>query len=127
MLTQTPLAHLREYPQLVWISALRNRSVCQLVNSGSLQMSLFDERNLAEITSREFPGERLAVCLNPMLADERRRKREKLLAATEKELAKIARAVDRRTRTPMSEMEIALRVGEMVNRFKMAKSWMKPA
>jgi hypothetical protein len=96
-------------------------SIRQLVAKGELQLSLFDRQDLAEITSAEFPGERLVVCFNPLLAEERRRKRQELLEATEKQLEKVARAVARRTRTPMSREEIALKVGKVIHRFKMAK------
>jgi transposase len=121
MLTQTQIEHLRRYPQLGWISALRSASIRQLVAKGDLQLSLFDRQDLAEITSADFPGERLVVCFNPLLADERRRKREELLAATEKELAKVARAVGRRTRKPLTKEEVGVRVGKVIDRFKMAK------
>jgi hypothetical protein len=84
-------------------------------------MSLFDERDMAAITSPDYPGERLIVCRNRDLARERARKREDLLAATEKDLAAIAAAV-RRSRKPLrGEAEIALKVGAVVNRRKMAK------
>lgn len=121
MLTQTRIDRLREYPQLGWISALRSASIRQLVDKGHLQLSLFDRQDLAEISSPDFPGERLVVCFNPVLAEERRRKRGELLAATEKELQKVARAVARRTRKPMSRDDIELKVGRVIHRFKMAK------
>jgi transposase len=121
MLTQTRIEALQAHPELGWISALRSGAIRGLLQRGELQRSLFDEVNLAEIESPEFPGERLVACFNPLLADERRRKREALLAATEKELAKLARQVARRTKRPMLQAEIALRAGRVVNRFKMAK------
>ena len=121
MLTQTQIEALKEHPGLGWISALRSGSIRQLMAAGDLQRSLFDETNLAEIRSPEFPGERLVACYNPLLADERGRKREKLLAATEKELAKFARQVARRTKRPMGQTDIALKAGRIVNRFKVAK------
>jgi transposase len=121
MLTQTQIDALKEHPELGWISALRSGSIRRLMASGDLQRSLFDETNLAEIRSPEFPGERLMACYNPLLADERGRKREELLVATEKELAKLARQVSRRTKRPMSQTEIALKAGRIVNRFKVAK------
>jgi len=114
---------LREYPQLGWISALRTSAIRKLVAAGDLQLSLFDKQNLAEIRSEEFPGERLVVCYNPLLADDRRRTREELLAATDKELEKIRRDVARRTQTPLTKKEIALRVGRVINRFKVAKHY----
>ena len=123
MLTQTKIDHLKKYPSIGWISALRSNAIRALVKAGDLQLSLFDEQNLAEITSPEFPGERLVVCFNPLLADERRRKREELLAATDKALAKIAAEVARRTHTPLLKDEIALKVGRVINRYKMAKHY----
>jgi len=123
MLTQTKIDHLKKYPSLGWISALRSDAISALVKAGDLQLSLFDEQNLAEITSPEFPGERLVVCYNPLLCDERRRKREELLEATDTALARIAREVARRTKKPLPEREIALKVGRVVNRYKMAKHY----
>jgi len=106
---------------LDWITALRAPAIRELVEAGALQMSLFDERDMAAITSPDYPGERLIVCRNRDLARERARKREDLLAATEKDLAAIAAAV-RRSRKPLrGEAEIALKVGAVVNRRKMAK------
>jgi transposase len=121
MLTQTQLEHLRAYPGVGWISTLRSQAIRRLVESEHLQMSLFDEQNLAEITSPDYPGERLIACMNPLLAEERRRKRQELLALTEKELARVAKGVARRTRKPMSKDEIGLKVGTVINRYKMAK------
>ena len=121
MLTQTQIDKLKEYPGIGWISALRSRAIRKLANDGNLQMSLFDEQNLAEISSAEFPGERLIACYNPLLAGERKRKREKLLAATEKELEKIVRQVARRTKTPLNKVEIGKKVGKVINRFKVGK------
>lgn len=106
---------------LDWITALRAPAIRALVEDGALQMSLFDERDIAAITSPDYPGERLIVCRNPDLARERTRKRLDLLAATEDHLAAIAAAV-RRTRKPLrGEAAIALKVGAVVNRHKMAK------
>ena len=106
---------------LDWITALRAPAIRALVEDGALQMSLFDERDIAAITSPDYPGERLVVCRNPDLARERTRKRLDLLAATEDHLAAIAAAV-RRTRKPLrGEAAIALKVGAVVNRRKMAK------
>ena len=106
---------------LDWITALRAPAIRTLVEAGALQMSLFDQRDMAAITSPDYPGERLIVCRNPDLARERTRKREDLLAATEADLAVTAAAV-RRTRNPLrSEAEIALKVGAVVNRHKVAK------
>jgi transposase len=121
MLTQAQICKLKQHPGLGWISALRGPAIRELVETSSLQLSLFDETNLAEITSPEYPGERLVACFNPLLAEERRRKRRELVEATEKDLAKIAAQVKRRTRTPLRETEIALKVGKISNRYKMAK------
>jgi transposase len=121
MLTETRIEKLKEYPAVGWISALRATAVRQLANEGTLQMSLFDQRDLAEIRSAEFPGERLVACYNPLLAEQRRRKRQELLAATEKGLAAIAREVARRTKKPLQDGEIGQKVGRVINRFKMAK------
>jgi transposase len=121
MLTQARIDDLRAYPQLGWISALRSESIRQLVAKGDLQLSLFDRQDLAEIRSEDFPGERLVVCFNPLLAQERRRKREELLAATEQRLQKIAQEVAGRTRKPLSGEQITLKVGKVIGRFKMAK------
>ena len=106
---------------LDWITALRAPAIRTLVEAGALQMSLFDQRDMAAITSPDYPGERLIVCRNPDLARERTRKREDLLVATEADLAVIAAAV-RRARNPLrGEAEIALKVGAVVNRHKVAK------
>jgi len=121
MLTEAQIGKLKQHPGLGWISALRGPAIRELVESGSLQLSLFDEMNLAEISSPDYPGERLVACFNPLLADERRRKRGELIQATEKDLGKIAAEVKRRTRTPLGEAEIALKAGKVVNRYKVAK------
>jgi len=121
MLTQTQIDTVKESPGIGWISALRSSAIRGLVEQGHIQMSLFDTRDLAEITSAEYPGERLIACFNPLLAEERKRKRNELLDATEKALAGIARAVARRTRTPLGKVEIGKKAGAVINRFKMAK------
>jgi len=105
-----------------WITSLRAPHIAQLAaEHGPFQPSLFDQRNLIELTSAQFPGERLVVCRNPLLAAERARKRGELLAATELELAKIAAATQRASRALRGEQAIALRVGRVINRFHMAK------
>ncbi len=121
MLTGAQIDKLKERPQLGWISALRSSDIRKLVAGGEFQPSLFDEHDLLEIQSDEFPGERLVACFNPLLADERARKRNSLLEATEKHLRKIERQVARRTRTPLTESEISLKVGRVYNKHKMAK------
>jgi transposase len=123
MLPGTRLEQLRQLPHLGWITALRSSSIRQLVQSGSLQMSLFDQQNLAEIESSAYPGERLIACYNPLLAEERRRKREDLLLATEKQLDKIVQTVSRRTLTPLTQSEIALKVGKVIQRYKVGKHY----
>ena len=107
--------------QLDWISALRAPQIKALVETGALQLSLFDQQDLVEISSPEFPGERLVCCHNPVLADERARKRRDLLAATEKELTPIAAATQREKRPLRGKDKIALRVGKVINHYKMAK------
>lgn len=121
MLTETQLATLRQFPGVGWISALRGPAIRELVEHGSLQLSLFDAKHLAEITAPEYPGERLIACFNPLLAEERRRKREALLAATERAFAKIAREVARRRKTPLTDAEIGVKVGRVRDRFKVGK------
>jgi transposase len=121
MLTQTRIETLKEYPGIGWISALRNDKLRQLAEEGVLQPALFDVRNLAEIRSEAFPGERLIACFNPALAAERKRKREALLQATEEALAKIRQEVQRRTKTPLSAAQIGQKVGRVIARHKMGK------
>ena len=107
---------------LDWISALRAPAVQALVaEDGPLQLSLFDQRDIAEIAAPDYPGERLVVCKNPDLAAERRRKREDLLAATERDLARIRAAVERERRPLRGRDEIALKVGAVLGRRRMAK------
>jgi len=119
MLTSARIDRLRETGGIGWVSCLRAPAIRRLVESGDLQLGLFDETNLAEISSPEYPHERLVVCRNPALAIERARKREALLVATEGALAKVAASVDRgRLRTAAA---IGLRAGRVVNAKKMAK------
>jgi len=112
---------LRPVKGLEWITALRSSQIRKLVESGSLQLSLFDEQDLAEATDPAFLGERLVLCRNPILAGERARKRKDLLSATERELEKVAKATCRPTRRLKGKDKIALAVGKVVNKFKMAK------
>ncbi len=104
-----------------WISALRASQIQKLAAGGQLQMSLFDKTDLVEIAHPDFPGERLIACFNPLLAEERARKRPDLLAATEKQLEKIAVATKRRRRPLRGKQNIGLRAGRIVNRYKMGK------
>jgi hypothetical protein len=112
---------LRGVDGLDWITALRADTIRLLAEQGVIQPSLFDEKDLAEVVSPEFPGERLIVCRNPLLAAERARKRAELLAATERQLDEIV-AATRRTQRPLSgRAEIGLRVGRVLNRHKVGK------
>jgi transposase len=112
---------LRDVEGLDWITALRADNIKVLASQGTIQPSLFDERDLAEVESPDYPGERLVVCRNPALAEERARKRTELLAATEKLLDEIVEATKRK-RTPLrGEAKIGLRVGRVINRHKMSK------
>jgi hypothetical protein len=106
---------------LDWITALRAPAIKGLLESGALQLSLFDQRDMASITAPDFPGERLVVCRNPDLAAERRRKRDDLLAATERDLATIQAAVTRKRNPLRGTAEIALAVGAVIDTYKMAK------
>ena len=121
MLTSARIRSFKENPGMGWVTALRTGDIRKLVNSGALQLSLFDQVNLAEIQSPDFPGERLVACFNPLLADERRRKRGELLAATEKLLTALSKEVEKRTQTPMTDAEIGMKLGAVLPRYKMAK------
>ena len=112
---------LAEVEGLRWITTLRSPTIRKLVGAGEVAPSLFDERDLAEITSGEFPGERLIVCRNPLLADERQRKRQELLAATEQKLTPIAAATQRVHQPLRGEAEIGMRVGKVINHYKVGK------
>ena len=122
MLTSARIEQVLKPEGMDWVSSLRAPQIAQLAaEHGPFQPSLFDERNLLELTSQHFPDERLVVCRNPLLAEERARKRGELLVATELDLAKIA-AATQRTRNPLrGEQAIALRVGRVIERFHMAK------
>ncbi len=122
MLTSARIEQVLEPEGMDWISSLRAPQIAQLAGEhGPFQPSLFDERNLLELSSEHFPGERLVVCRNPALAQERARKRAELLAATEAELSKVAAAVARARRPLRGEQAIAVRVGRVIARFHMAK------
>ncbi len=120
-LTQTQIDTLKQYPGLGWISALRFEAIRKLADHNGLPAPLFEPPHLAEITSADFPTERLIACFNPLLATERRRKRHELLEATEQDLAKIAREVARRTQKPLSPADIGKKVGKVLYRYKVAK------
>jgi transposase len=121
MITEARITEDLKSAGLDWITALRAPAIKELVNSGALQLTLFDQRDMASITSPDFPGERLIVCRNPDLAAERTRKREDLLAATEKDLASIKAAIERKRNPLRGTAEIALKVGEVLNAHKMKK------
>ncbi|MEG3903660.1 IS1634 family transposase [Microcoleus sp. B4-C5] len=104
-----------------WISALRAVQIRSLVEQESIQLSLFDEQNIAEISSEDYPGERLIACRNPLLAAERAKTRSELLQATEKELSKIVAATTRQKKRLTGASNIALKVGKVVNLYKVAK------
>jgi hypothetical protein len=121
MITQARLTEDVKPAGLDWITALRAPAIKELVKGGALQLSLFDERDMASITSPDFPGERLIVCRNPDLAAERTRKRQDLLAATERDLARIQAAVSRARNPLRGAAEIALAVGAAIEKHKMRK------
>jgi len=121
MLTQTQINLLRKRPGLGWLSALRTEGIRKLLDKGRLERSLFDEQNLAEIDSPDFPGERLVACYNPILAERRRRKREALLTATEAQLQRIAKEIDRRTKKLLKKDEIGVKVGRVLYKHKVGK------
>jgi transposase len=120
-LTKARIESLKAHPGLGWISALRSTEIRTLLEQKNLQLSLFDEQNLAEIESPEFPDERLVACFNPLLADERHRKRNSMLEATEKGLTKIQAEVMGRTRKLMTAGEIGEKVGLILHRYKLRK------
>ncbi len=121
MLTQPQIDKLKQHPGFGWITALTSTAIRELVKQGALQLSLLDQKNLAEITAPDYPGERLMVCHNPVLEEERRRKREALLEATEKSLEKISKEVTRRKKKALTAVEIGLKVGKVLGRYKVGK------
>ena len=124
MLTQPQIDKMKIHPGLGWITALTSVAIRGLLETGALQLSLLDETNLAEITSPDYPGERLMVCHNPLLEEERGRKRRELLQATEQALTKVGKQVERRKKKPLKEAEIALKVGQALGRYKMGKHFL---
>jgi len=125
MLTSAQVTKLQEVAGAGWITALRAPAIKQLVEAGSIQLSLFDTQDLAEVTDPRYPGERLVVCYNPLLAQKRARKRAELLLATEKELQKVAAMVERGASGGRAGLRgaavIGERVGRVVNKYEMAK------
>jgi transposase len=100
---------------------LRSEAIRELIDKGRMERSLFDEVNLAEIRSPDFPKERLMACYNPILAERRRKKREALLVATEAKFQRMAAEVARRTKKPLSKDEIGVKVGRVLNQFQVGK------
>jgi hypothetical protein len=121
MITEARIRETVKPADLDFITALRAPAIRKLVDAGELQLSLFDDRDLAEITSSEYPGERLVVCRNPLLAEERARKRRELLAATEEKLRKIQARVRRAKRPLRGRDAIGIAVGKVIDHYKMAK------
>jgi transposase len=119
MVSNKAIAEMRQSDGIAWITALKSASIRALVEQGQLQLDLFDERNLLELSSPEYPGERLVACRNPELAKLRMHKREELLAATEHNLDKIKTRVD--AGKLVGREEIGLRVGKVINQYKVAK------
>ena len=119
MISSKAIAELRESEGIAWITALKSVSIRALIEQGHLQLDLFDERTLLELSSPDYPGERLVACRNPQLAKLRTHKREELLAATEASLEKIKARVD--AGKLAGQDEIGLRVGKVINQYKMAK------
>jgi hypothetical protein len=123
MITSARIHEDLEPAGLDWITALRAPKIQELAKGGPLQLSLFDDRDLAEIASPDYPGERLVVCRNPLLAAERRRKREALLVATERDLSRVKLAVDRKRAPLRGTAEIGLAVGAVLDQHKMGKHY----
>jgi hypothetical protein len=122
MITQARIdQELRDIEGLDWITALRSSQITALARKGLIEQSLFDQKSLAEISSPDFPGERLIVCRNPLLAFSRTHQREELLQATEKHLRKIRDAVTRSKAPLRGRASIGLRAGRIINKYKMAK------
>ena len=112
---------LRDIEGLDWITALRSASIKKLAEQGVIQRSFFDEQDLAEVSSPDYPGERLVVCRNPLLAEERARKRAALLRATEKKLDKIVTATQRKRKPLTGKDKIGIRIGKIIDKNKVAK------
>lgn len=123
MITQRQIDQLRDMDDIAWITALKTGGIRKLVEGGALQLDLFDERNLFELTSPDYPGERLVACRNAALGRKRGHKRMSMLEATEGELSKIRTSLERGTlkKTERSKERIGLRVGKVINKYKMAK------
>jgi hypothetical protein len=116
MPTPPQIDKLWAHPGMGWITALTSGAIRTLVEKGTLQLSLLDQKNLAEIASPDYPGERLVVCHNPLLEEERARKRQALMEATAKSLTKIAKGAARRKKKLLTAAEIGLKVGKVLGR-----------
>jgi transposase len=121
MLTQTQIDVLKKHPGVGWISALRSGSIRRLLADGHLIKKDLETERLAEINSPDFPGERLVACYNPLLAEQRRQKRQDLLAATQAELETLAASVKRAAAKPETAAEVGVRAGKIINHYKMSK------
>jgi transposase len=121
MLTQTQIDVLKKHPGLGWISALRSGSIRRLLDDGHLIRKDLEVERLAEISSPEFPGERLVACYNAQLAEQRRHKRQELLSATQAELEALVASVARASGQPETAAEIGVRAGKIINHYKVAK------
>ncbi len=123
MITQRQIDELRDMDGLAWITALKTGGIRKLVEGGAMQLDLFDERNLFELTSPDYPGERLVACRNAVLGRKRGHKRTSMLEATERELSKIRTSLKKGTlkKAERSKDRIGVRVGKVINKYKMAK------
>src|SRR5512133_3709511 len=121
MLTRTQIDILKKHPGLGWIAALRSGAIRRLLDDGHLIRKDLEAERLAEISSPEFPGERLVACYTPQLAEQRRQKRQELLAATQVELEALAARVARATDQPETAAGIGVRAGKIIDHYKMAK------
>lgn len=119
MISSKQIEQLQEMGEMDWISALRSGQILKLLGDGTIDMSLFDERDLYEMTHPDFPGERLVICRNPLMAERRARTRESLIEATIQELEKVRGMVARGR--PKGKERIGVRVGRVINKYKMAK------
>jgi hypothetical protein len=121
MITQKQIDEIKETDGVDWITALRTEGIKKLVEGEALQMELFDERNLFELTHPDYPGERLIACMNPELRKLRGHKRTSLLEATRRELEKVRGLVERGKLKGKGKAEIGVRVGKVINKYKMSK------
>jgi transposase len=121
MLTSAQIDKLKEHEGIGWVSALRSSHIRKIIAEGNPQLGLFDESGLVEIENDEFPGERLVMCLNPLLREKRRHEREKLLQKTEEGLKKIEKEALRRKKKPLSDVELGDKSGRILDKYKMRK------